>query len=134
MRVVIDSNILVSAIGKKSPFRKIWAAFCEGRYKIAVSEDILKEYEEILQIHSAPGASDYVMEIFLESPDVIFQNVYYKWEAIRNDPDDHKFFDVAVACAADYLVTNDRHFDVVKQLPFPKVTIISAERFLEILD
>jgi predicted nucleic acid-binding protein len=40
---------------------------------------------------------------------------------------------VAVAGNADYLVTNDAHFNEVKNLRFPKVNIISAEGFLDIL-
>ena len=101
--------------------------------QLVVSEDILKEYEEIIQRHSAIGISEIVMEIFIESPDVIFQKVFYNWNAISVDPDDNKFFDVAVAADVDFLVTNDRHFDSVKSIDFPKVTIINSEEFLKIL-
>ncbi len=133
MRVVIDSNILVSIIGKKSRLRAIWDAFIEGRFDMYVSEDILKEYEEILQEHAAPGTDEIVLEIFSESPNVHFQHTYYAWNAITFDPDDNKFFDVAVASNATYLVTNDRHFDVVKKLPFPKIKILTSEEFLNLL-
>jgi len=133
MRVVIDSNILLSAIGKKSPLRKIWLSFRKGCYTIIVNEDILKEYEEILQEHAVAGAAELVMEMFKESPDVILQHIYYNWNAIEKDPDDNKFFDVAVASAADYLVTDDRHFNAAKKLRFPKVNIISSDDFLGIL-
>jgi uncharacterized protein len=57
------------------------------------------------------------LEIFLESPDIIFNRIYYSWNAITQDPDDNKFFDVAVAAS----------------IPFPKVNIISADAFLAIL-
>ena len=43
MKVVIDSNLLVSMIGKRSALRPIWNAFIQGVYMLAVSEDILKE-------------------------------------------------------------------------------------------
>lgn len=91
MKIVLDSNVLVSALGKHSPLRPIWDAFVEGRYTLIVSEEILKEYEEITQIHSAPGISDIMMEVFIESPDVILQKIYYNWNAITTDPDDNKF-------------------------------------------
>lgn len=133
MKIVLDSNVLVSSLGRKSPLRQIWNNFVEGYYQIVISEDILKEYEEILQEHSAPGAAEIVMEIFIESPDVVMQKVYYNWNAISSDPDDDKFFDIAVAADVDYLVTNDRHFDVAKIINFPKVNIITAEDFLQIL-
>jgi predicted nucleic acid-binding protein len=47
MKVVIDSNVLVAMIGRRSMLRPLWDAFIEGKYQIAVSEDILKGYEEI---------------------------------------------------------------------------------------
>ena len=133
MKIVLDSNVLISALGKRSQYRPIWDTFTEGYYQLIVSEDILKEYEEIMQEHSAPGVAEIVMEIFIESPDVVTQKVYYNWNAILADPDDNKFFDIAVAADVDYLVTNDRHFDEVKTLTFPKANVIDAETFLNIL-
>jgi putative PIN family toxin of toxin-antitoxin system len=133
MKVVLDSNILLVAIGKRSRFRPIWDAFTDGKYKLVVCDEVIYEYEEILQHHSAPGVASIMMELFLESPEVVYQQVYYSWNMIKNDPDDNKFFDIAVAANADYLVTNDAHFNAVKQVPFPSVKIITADDFLEIL-
>lgn len=133
MKVVIDSNVLVAMIGKRSKLRPIWDAFIKGDCLLAVSEDILKEYEEIMQEHSAVGVADIVMEILRESPDVVFQQLYYNWHVIKTDPDDNKFFDIAVAANADFLITNDHHFDVAKRLSFPKVNIISSDDFLSVL-
>ena len=133
MRVVLDSNVLVVSIGKKSRFRPIWSAFLSGHYQLILSDDILFEYEEILHEHAAPGSAQIILELLENSADVIRKSIFYKWNAIIADPDDNKFFDAAVATNADYLVTNDSHFNEVKNLSFPKLTIISAEAFLEIL-
>lgn len=97
-------------IGPKSKLRRLWESFLAGKYQIVISKDIIKEYEEILQKYSAPGAAQLILELFIESPDIIQQAVYYNWHAITVDPDDDKFFDIAVAANVDYLVTNDRHF------------------------
>jgi putative PIN family toxin of toxin-antitoxin system len=134
MKIVLDSNILLVAIGRRSRFRPIWDAFIEGRYQLIISDEITYEYEELLQRQSAPGVAEIVMEIFIESPDVIFQHIYYNWNAIKSDPDDNKFFDVAIAANADYLVTNDAHFNVINESSFPSVKIISADIFLDLLD
>lgn len=133
MKVVLDSNVLLVAIGKRSRYRPIWNAFIEGKYQLILSDEILYEYQEILERHSPPGAAEIVTEIFVESPDVITQNVYYNWNVIK-DPDDNKFFDVAVAANADYIVTNDAHFKAATSIKFPKVTIINAEAFLLVLE
>lgn len=134
MKIVLDSNVLLVAIGKRSKYKPIWNGFIDGRFQLIISEDILHEYEEILLLHSAPGAAELVLEAFNESPDIIFQRIYYSWNAIPRDPDDNKFFDVAVAGNADYLVTNDAHFSEAEKLAFPKVQIITAEEFLNLIE
>ena len=133
MKVVLDSNVLLVAIGRRGRYRFIWETFISGKYQLILCEEIIHEYEEILREHAAPGAADIVMEIFIESPDVIYKRISYAWNVIPEDPDDNKFFDAAVAGNADYLVTNDLHFSDAKKLAFPKVNIISAEEFLEII-
>jgi uncharacterized protein len=133
MLVVLDSNVLLVAIGKRSRYRPIWQAFVGGKFEIGLCQEILHEYEEVIVEHGAPGAFDIIGNILTESPDVVFKHIYYRWEVITADPDDNKFFDIAVACNADYLVTNDAHFNVAKNLDFPKVKICSIETFLEIV-
>lgn len=134
MKVVLDSNILLIAIGKRSRYKPIWTAFIDGKYKLIVSDEVVYEYEEILQQHSAPGVAEIMMEILLESPEVIHQQIYYSWNAIIQDPEDNKFFDIAVAGNADYLVTNDAHFNILRQLEFPSVQVIDADVFLKLID
>jgi putative PIN family toxin of toxin-antitoxin system len=133
MRVVLDSNVLLVAIGKRSRYRPIWNAFVEGKFEIGLCQEILHEYEEVIGEHGAPGAFEIIDNILSESPDVVFKHIYYKWKVITADPDDNKFFDIAVSCNADYLVTNDAHFNVVKNLEFPKVNVCNIETFLEIV-
>ena len=115
MIVVLDSNVLLVAIGKRSKYRPIWDKFVAGAYRLIISEEILHEYEEILIEHSAPGIADLVSETFVESPDITYQRIYYNWNVITSDPDDNKFFDAAVAGDVDYLVTDDGHFDQAKK-------------------
>lgn len=134
MKVVLDTNVLLVAIGKRSPFKPIWKHFIEGSFQVIVSEDILHEYEEIIRNHGAPGAAELVMDILEISADVIYKRIYFAWQAIPNAPDDNKFFDAAIAGGADYLVTNDAHFKEAALREFPNVKIISAEQFLSVLE
>ena len=73
------------------------------------------------------------MELVLHLDNTYKQDVYFKWNLIQNDPDDNKFVDIYLASGADYLVTNDRHFDILKDLDFPKIMLLTAEEFLEML-
>jgi len=54
---------------------------------------------------------------------------YYFWDLIKDDPDDHKFVDCAIACNAKFLVTQDKHFNVLKRIDFPKVKVITVKQF-----
>lgn len=73
------------------------------------------------------------METIDNAANVAFVTRYYRWELMHVDPDDGKFVDCAFACNADYLVTNDSHFNVLKTHPFPWVRIISPDEFLALL-
>lgn len=66
-------------------------------------------------------------------PNVHLINPYYHWQLIENDKDDDKFVDVAVASNADYIVTHDKHFNILKNIDFPKVNVINIEGFRKLL-
>ena len=134
MRVVLDSNVLLIALGQRSRFKPIWIGFLEEQYEIVVSEDILYEYEEIIERRAVEGLADLIMEAISTAPNVIYKSIYYNWNAIPFDDEDNKFFDTAVAGHADYIVTNDTHFNEAKKIRFPKINIISADDFLNLLN
>ena len=123
MRVVIDTNVLINCIGARTKHHAIWQSFLIGKIILFASADILLEYEElVMQKYPSNIASDLID--ILSDPDYIKQQeVYYCWNAIDVDKDDNKFFDTAIACNADYLVTNDGHFKSAKNLSFPKMNI-----------
>ena len=52
---------------------------------------------------------------------------------IKEDEDDNKFVDYAIAANAKYIVSNDRHFRMLKDVEFPKVDVIGIDGFLESL-
>jgi len=48
---------------------------------------------------------------------------------IPADPDDNKFTDCAIAAQARFLVSEDRHFAVLRKVEFPKVEVIGVKAF-----
>lgn len=58
---------------------------------------------------------------------------YFHWQFIVQYPDDDKFVDAAISANVDYLVTNDRHFNILKSVDFPKVPLCDANSFLTII-
>ncbi len=57
--------------------------------------------------------------------------VYFHWRLLK-DEDDNKFVDCTVAANADYLITNDKDFNILRQTDFPKVKAVTLNEFKEI--
>ena len=133
MRVVLDTNILLMSLSRKTIYYSIWKAFQNGEFELCVTTDILNEYAEILQRKFRPEVGISVMKAIENSFDFIQIQKYFFWNLITVDPDDNKFVDCAVAANADFICTEDKHFKVLKKIPFPPVKVISADDFVEIL-
>lgn len=133
MKVVLDTNVLLQAIAHRSRLRPIWKAFLDSKFELYVTTAILLEYEELIADRTSEQVAQNIISLIGYLPNAYFIATYYHWNAITADADDNKFFDAAIAANADYLVTNDSHFNEVKGLSFPKTTILSANEFLSIL-
>ena len=132
MKVVIDTNCLLPSIFSNSPYFWLWDSFCEGKFVLCFSTDIYHEYEELLIQFYSPEISESVIQTIMNATNIEHIIPYYKWNLI-SDPDDNKFVDCALNAGADYIVTNDRHFNVLKSLGFPQINIINIETFKSIL-
>ena len=69
----------------------------------------------------------------MNNPNTIFITPFYHFNVITADPDDNKFVDCAVAGQARFIVTEDHHYDVLKDLAFPKIDIIKLDDAMKIL-
>lgn len=130
MRIVLDTNILLVAISPKSPYYPIFESFLNEEYTLCVTTEILLEYEEILKQHRRIEVVTGVLNIIENAPNTLFINRYYEWQLIKADPDDNKFVDCAIASNAKLIVTEDKHFNILKQIPFPKVYTQKLEPFI----
>ena len=130
MRIVLDTNSLVQCIGYHSIYRSVWQSILQGRNILCVSNEILCEYEEILSRFFTPEFAEAVIDALIESAHVELINPSYRFNLITVDPDDNKFVDCAIQCNARYIVTNDHHYDVLRQIDFPKVSVIKLMDFL----
>jgi putative PIN family toxin of toxin-antitoxin system len=127
--IVLDTNCLLIALPKNSPYHNIWMAYCKGEYTLCVTNEILLEYMEIIALKSSLQMADRVISFIINSKHTKFINLYYKFGMITQDPDDNKFVDCCIAANASYIVTNDHHFDVLKKFEFPKVETITIQEF-----
>jgi len=134
LRIVLDTNILVASISQRSPFHWVWKAFIEGKYQLCITTDILDEYAEIIERYFSVIDAENTLGQIMLGQNIIQIVRYYEWNAIEQDPDDNKFFDCAVAANAHYLVSEDKHFNILKKIPFPVVKRIKTVEFKELIE
>ena len=134
LKVVIDTNVLVASIAKKSPFRIIFDALLTSRFKLLISNEIFYEYLEIISRKTNSVIAINFNNLIHSLQNVHFIEIYYKWNLIRKDEDDNKFVDCAISGNADYIVTEDKHFEVLKEVTFPPLKIIGIKEFISILE
>ncbi len=133
MKLVIDTNIFWVSISRHSSTNWIFQDLIRGKFTLCVTTDILLEYEEIINQKLGQKVADSVMKVLDNLYNVEFVTKYFFWKLIKADYDDNKFVDCSIACNANYLATNDKHFNVLKNLDFPKVNIVNLDELTNIL-
>ena len=130
-KLVLDTNCLIQSIPQRSRYHVLWQSFVDGKNKLCVSNEILEEYIEILQRLTDNETAEYVVKTILNSPFVELITPFYHFNLITVDPDDNKFVDCAISANAHYIVTNDHHYDVLKDIDFPKVNVVNIQQFFK---
>ena len=134
LRVVLDTNVLVVSLPSHLKYHWVFERLLGHEYDLFVSNEILTEYHEQVVIRYGLNYSDSQLDFLLLLPNVHFVTPYYRWQLIERDPDDDKFVDCAVAANVDFIVTNDKHFEVLKKTHFPPVRVITLEEFQAVLE
>lgn|GEM_PF-1081977 len=93
MRIVLDTNILLTSFSSRSINHWIWLALVEKKYILCITYDILLEYEEVITRHASPELASAVTDALLDIPNVELITRYFAWNMITSDPDDNKFVD-----------------------------------------
>lgn len=129
-RVVLDTNCLLQSLPSRSPYHKIWTAVLTGSISLCVNTEILNEYEEVIAQKTTREIAHNVVEAIARLHTTIYQDTYFHFGLIEADADDNKFVDCAVAVDADFIVSNDSHFRVLKQIGWPRLTVVDIKEFI----
>lgn len=129
LKLVIDTNILISIIGKISAHRWIFDAIISERISLCITNEILLEYREILERKTTVTIAENVIELILLLPTTIQKVTHFNFQLIDLDKEDNKFIDCAVASNAHFLVSNDNHFNILKTIEFPVVSLLTLQEF-----
>lgn len=134
MIIVIDTNVLLVSVSSKSKYHWLYQAILSGKIQIAITNEILIEYEEQFTIHWNKEVAINVTRSLAESPNTLLTTtIHYNLNLIEIDPDDNKFVDCAFASNADFIITNDSHFNILKRIDFPAIPVLTVEEFYGIL-
>jgi len=133
MNIVLDTNCLLMSLSRRSRYYPVWRDFVDGKYTLCITNEILAEYEEILTKKVGPEITSNIIQAILDLPNTRMIQVYYHLRLITADPDDDKFVDCAFKANAKYIVTEDHHYDVLKQTPFPRIEVVDIDEFLRTL-
>jgi uncharacterized protein len=131
IRVVIDTNILVSALLQpEGPPAAVLLFALSGEVQLCVSDAVFAEYEDVIRRPRFKRPAD-VIEGTLQS---IRKLGHWVEPNVRveecTDPDDNVFLECAQAGQTDYLVTgNQRHFPD----RWKATKVVGARELIEIL-
>ena len=129
--IVLDTNCLLQSLPSISPYHEVWKAILDGRISLCVNTEILDEYEEIIGKKTTPQIAKNVVETIARLSTTYYQESYVHFNLIEKDEDDNKFVDCAIAADAKYIVSNDKHFNVLKKIPWPTVVVLRLKQYYE---
>ncbi|MBS7364861.1 MAG: putative toxin-antitoxin system toxin component, PIN family [Paludibacteraceae bacterium] len=132
-RIVLDTNCLIMAISARTKYNQIWKSFLSGDFVLCLSNEILEEYEEIIARNVNPKIAGIVIYTILTRNNVERLDPHFHFHLIQQDEDDNKFVDCAIVSNAKCIVSEDRHFEILKTIDFPKVDILGIDEFVNTL-
>ena len=127
MRIVIDTNFLISAFIRNGVCRRLLEHFAQSNHKIVVSEFILDEFTRTLQRKFGYELGEVETAAETLMPELVIVEPVTFPEQICRDPDDDAILGTAVAGNADCIVTGDSDLLVLDR--FRDVDIISPSEF-----
>ena len=132
-KIVLDTNCLIASLSRSGQYYPVWKGLQTGKYILCVSTDILEEYAEIITRKMSVNVAANVIHLLLESEFVELVNPYFSLRLIEADHDNDKFVDCAFAANATYIVSDDKHYDVLMEISFPQLLVLKLKEFLGLL-
>jgi len=129
-KVVLDTNVFVSALGWKGASREIFKGCIDGDLELFISTEIFNEIKRVLNYPKLKFSQDEIdgfLDQILEVGNLIEATV--KVEKIKDDPTDNKFLECAVTVDADNIISRDPHILKIKE--FEGIRIISPDDFMK---
>jgi uncharacterized protein len=137
VRVVLDTNVIVSSyLSAQAPIATIRSHAADGTFTLVVSEQLLAEYEEVLNDERIAALHPMSRETVRAEVAKLrgFATVVALEEippVIQDDPDDDVVVTTAVAGEVEYIVTGDKHLRKLGQ--YQGIQILVPATFVSLL-
>lgn len=129
-KIVLDTNILISALLFKGELSKIVDLWEKGKITPVISKETFEEFRDVLKYPKFSLTKDEVKTIVEEKILPFFEviDISVNVNGICKDPGDDKFLSCAVSASADFIVTGDKDFGSLKR--YKSTVIIKPSDFL----
>jgi putative PIN family toxin of toxin-antitoxin system len=133
LKVVLDTNILISAILFGGKPRQILEKAIRGEIRLCLSEPILEELKGVLQRSKFGYSPEMIQFIFTELTGIAdFVNPSERIDVVLEDPEDNRILECAVEGKANYIISGDSH--LLKLNRYRNIEVLDAAAFLERLE
>lgn len=132
MRITVDTNVLISALGWNGAEAAIIEMVLQSGLELCLSAQILSEFYRVVQ-YPKFGFSNEEIDGFIGRllPNVFFVSPTQNIDAVPADPDDNKIIECAVAGKSSYIISGDKHLLHLRE--FEGIKILRASEFLQII-
>lgn len=130
MKVILDTNVLVSGIFFSGTPYRILRAWRDGKIQIVLSPEILDEYRrvgEILAVEHPNIDLKPILDYVVRNAEVY--NAAPLPESVCEDPDDDKFLACALASESTVIVSGDKH--LLKVSGYRNIVILKPRDFID---
>lgn len=132
IKIVLDSNVLISAIVFGGKPRSVLNLAIEGMVSLFLSPSIIEETTSILEgkKFGFPKEKILIIQHELENLATIIYPTM-RLDIIQADPSDNKILECAVTARAHYIISGDQHLLKIKT--YQQIQIVTPQIFLDLI-
>lgn len=130
-KVVIDTNVFISSFFGGIP-RKIISLWKNDEIVLCLSQGIIEEYLEVLNRLGLKEKSEIenLTKLFAEGYNAVFTAKTPNIEVVKDDPENNKFLECAVALDCKIIVSGDKHLLELRK--YIDIEILSPREFIDL--
>jgi putative PIN family toxin of toxin-antitoxin system len=113
LKIVLDTNVFLVTLPSHHSYHWVFQAVLNDKFDLCISTEILLEYQEIITQRYGLEKINATLDFLLLLPNVHLITPYFRYPLIEKDFSDNKFVECAIMAGADFIVSNDKHFQIL---------------------